>query len=122
MCAASFGGFPTIDCHRIENGRATTNVQPNANPAPAAPPNPNINANAMDCLSQFKLGYYFVVQNIHHRRYPVVDQERGIVWAHAIFDQGTVNSGILSTGERYTFPGFNRPSSIPGDGSLPDRK
>ena len=79
---------------------------------PAAPPNPNINAFSMDCMSQFKLGYYFVVQNIHNRRYPVVDQERGIVWAHAIFDQGTVNSGILSTGERYTFQGFNRPSSI----------
>lgn len=133
------GTYPfTEDCHRIENGAPTTNVQPNPNAAPAggrggaaggAPPaggrggagapaapttplNPNINANAMDCLSQFKLGYYFVVQNIHNRRYPVVDQERGIVWAHAVFDQGTVNSGILSTGERYTFNGFNRPSSI----------
>jgi hypothetical protein len=131
------GTYPfTDDCHRIENGAPTTNVQPNPNSpaagggrggagaggrggaagaapaAPTTPPNPNINAFSMDCMSQFKLGYYFVVQNIHHRRYPVVDQERGIVWAHAIFDQGTVNSGILSTGERYTFPGFNRPSSI----------
>jgi hypothetical protein len=128
------GTYPfTEDCHRIENGSPTTNVPPNPNAAaaggrgggaaavgrggapaapPTTPPNPNINAFAMDCMSQFKLGYYFVVQNIHHRRYPVVDQERGIVWAHAIFDQGTVNSGILSTGERYTFPSFNRPSSI----------
>jgi hypothetical protein len=125
------GTYPfTDDCHRIENGSPTTNVRPNPNAPPAAagvggrggaaaapatppvPPNPNINAFAMDCMSQFKLGYYFVVQNIHHRRYPVVDQERGIVWAHAIFDQGTVNSGILSTGERYTFNSFNRPSSI----------
>jgi len=134
------GTYPfTNDCHRIENGAPTTNVKPNPNGAPAGgrggaggagaapgagggrggapaaaatPPNPNINANAMDCLSQFKLGYYFVVQNIHDRRYPVVDQERGIVWSHAVFDQGTVNSGILSTGERYTFNGFNRPSSI----------
>jgi hypothetical protein len=131
------GTYPfTEDCHRIENGALTTNVKPNLNApppgaatggrggaaptaAPLNPPNPNINANAMDCLSQFKLGYYFVVQNIHDRRYPVVDQERGIVWAHAIFDQGTVNSGILSTRERYTFPGFNRPSSIQGDRSFP---
>jgi len=64
------------------------------------------------CLSQFKLGYYFVVQNIHDRRYPVVDQERGIVWSHAVFDQGTVNAGTLSDGRPYTFNGFNRPSSI----------
>jgi hypothetical protein len=66
----------------------------------------------MDCLSQFKLGYYFVVQNIHHRRYPVVDRERGVVWSHAVFDQGTVNEGTLSDGRKYAFKGFNRPSSI----------
>lgn len=102
------GTYPfTEDCHRIENGSATTNrpLPPNADPN-------GINAFSMDCLSQFELGYYFVVQNIHHRRYPVVDQERGIVWAHAIFDQGTVNEGVLSDGTPYRFNGFNRPSSI----------
>ena len=83
------GTYPfTNDCHRVENGSPTTNV-----PRPANEPPGTINAFAMDCLSQFKLGYYFVVQNIHDRRYPVVDQERGIVWAHVVFDQGTVNSG-----------------------------
>jgi hypothetical protein len=138
------GTYPfTNDCHRIENGAPTTNVQPNPTPAPAAgpratgqaagtpnppapqrgarggdvaaapPPNqPNINANAMDCLSQFKLGYYFIVTSIHGRRYPVVDQERGIVYAHSVFDQGTVNTGVLSDGTPWTFRGFNRPSSI----------
>ena len=39
-------------------------------------------------------------------------QERGIVWAHVVFDQGTVNSGTLSDGRPFTFRGFNRPSSI----------
>src|SRR5262245_38774692 len=102
------GTYPfTNDCHRIENGSPTTNVPRPANEAPGT-----INAFAMDCLSQFKLGYYFVVQNIHDRRYPVVDQERGVVWSHVVFDQGTVNSGVLSTGQPYTFRGFNRPSSI----------
>jgi hypothetical protein len=102
------GTYPfTNDCHRVENGAPTTNV-----PAPPNQPPDAINAFSMDCLSQFKLGYYFVVQKIHNRRYPVVDQERGIVWAHAIFDQGTVNQGTLSDGRPYTFRGFNRPSSI----------
>jgi hypothetical protein len=102
------GNYPfTNDCHRIENGAPTTNV-----PRPANQPPDAINAFSMDCLSQFKLGYYFVVQNIHHRRYPVVDRERGLVWSHAVFDQGTVNSGVLSDGRPYTFKGFNRPSSI----------
>lgn len=102
------GTYPfTSDCHRIENGSPTTNVPAPPNQAPDA-----INAFSMDCLSQFKLGYYFVVQSIHDRRYPVVDQERGIVWAHVVFDQGTVNQGVLSDGRPYTFRGFNRPSSI----------
>src|SRR3989441_10460453 len=102
------GTYPfTNDCHRIENGSPTTNV-----PRPANQPATDINAFSMDCLSQFKLGYYFVVQNIHDRRYPVVDQERGIVWSHVVFDQGTVNQGTLSDGRPYTFRGFNRPSSI----------
>jgi hypothetical protein len=102
------GTYPfTNDCHRIENGSPTTNAPRRAN----LPPNA-IDAFSMDCMSQFTLGYYFVVQAIHGRRYPVVDSERGVVWAHAVFDQGTVNTGVLSTGEKYTFQGFNRPGSI----------
>ena len=102
------GTYPfTNDCDRIENGSHTTNV-----PRPPNEPPDAINGFAMDCMAQFKLGYYFVVQNIHHRRYPVVDAERGVVWSHAVFDQGTVNSGTLSDGRKYTFRGFNRPSSI----------
>jgi hypothetical protein len=102
------GTYPfTNDCHRIENGAPTTNV-----PRPPNEPKDAVNGFAMDCMSQFKLGYYFVVQNIHHRRYPLVDSERGVVWSHAVFDQGTVNEGTLSDGRKYTFKGFNRPSSI----------
>jgi len=102
------GTYPfTNDCHRIENGAPTTNV-----PRPPNEPPDAINGFALDCLSQFKLGYYFVVQSIHHRRYPVVDMERGVVWSHAVFDQGTVNEGTLSDGRHYAFKGFNRPSSI----------
>jgi hypothetical protein len=102
------GTYPfTNDCHRIENGAPTTNVPKSANqPADA------IDLFSMDCLSQFRLGIYFVVQNIHSRRFLLVDRERGIVWAHAVFDQGTVSKGILSDGRPYEFPGFNRPSSI----------
>jgi hypothetical protein len=102
------GTYPfTNDCSRIENGSYTA-MAPKRNPPPAD----GIDAFSMDCMGQFKLGYYFVVQNIHHRRYPVVDQERGIVWAQVVFDQGTVNKGVLSDGRPYEFKGFNRPSSI----------
>jgi hypothetical protein len=102
------GTYPfTNDCHRIENGAPTTNV-----PRPPNEPPETINAFSMDCLSQFKLGYYFVVQAIHGRRYPLVDSERGVVFAHAVFDQGTVNAGVLSDGRKWVFKGFNRPGSI----------
>jgi hypothetical protein len=95
------GTYPfTNDCHRIENGSPTTNV-------------PNVEGPfALDCMGQFKMGYYFVVQAIHNRRYPLVDAERGVVWAHSVFDQGTVNSGTLSDGRAYSYRGFNRPGSI----------
>jgi hypothetical protein len=82
------GTYPfTTDCHRIENGAPTTNA-----PRPAGEKPGTINLFAMDCLSQFKMGLYYVVQNIHSRRYPLVDAERGVVWAHGVFDPGTVNS------------------------------
>jgi hypothetical protein len=102
------GTYPfTNDCHRIENGAPTTNVKP----APNAPTD-NISPFTMDCLTQFKKGLYYVVQSIHGRRYPLVDAERGVVWAHVVFDQGTVNSGVLSDGTKHSYRGFNRPSSI----------
>jgi hypothetical protein len=102
------GTYPfTNDCSRIENGSYTAMA-----PKRVPPPADGIDAFSMDCMAQFKLGYYFVVQSIHHRRYPVVDQERGIVWAHVVFDQGTVNKGVFSDGRPYEFKGFNRPSSI----------
>jgi hypothetical protein len=95
------GTYPfTPDCHRIENGSPTTNVPNTEGPF------------GMDCMGQFKMGYYFVVQAIHGRRYPLVDAERGIVWAHCVFDQGTVNAGTLSDGRAYSYRGFNRPGSI----------
>jgi hypothetical protein len=102
------GTYPfTTDCHRIENGSPTTNVPKPANAAPGA-----ISPFWFDCLTQFKMGLYYVVQNIHGRRYPLVDSERGIVWAHVVFDQGTVNQGVLADGTKHSYPGFNRPTSI----------
>jgi hypothetical protein len=102
------GTYPfTPDCHRIENGAPTTNVPRPPNEAPGT-----LNLFSMDCLSQFKMGLYYVVQKIHGRRYPLVDAERGVVWAHCVFDQGTVNEGVLSDGTKHKYNGFNRPGSI----------
>jgi hypothetical protein len=94
------------DCDRVENGIHTTN---NPTISPTAP----FNAFAMTCMQQFKSGYYAVVTRIHHRRYPLVDEERGVVWANVIFDQnGTVLNIHLTNGQDVSMKNFNRPSSL----------
>jgi hypothetical protein len=101
------GVYPFADdCDRMENGIHTTN---NATLSPNAP----FNAFAMTCMAQFKSGYYAIVTRIHHRRFPLVDEERGIVWAYVIFDQnGTVQTIHLTNGQDVSMKGFNRPSSL----------
>jgi hypothetical protein len=95
------------DCNRIENGMQTTNN-------PKISPNAPFNAFAMSCMAQFKSGYYAVVTRIHHRRFPIVDEERGVVWGCVIFDQnGTVHTIKLTNGQTVSMGNiFNRPSSL----------
>jgi hypothetical protein len=100
------GTYPFAeDCNRIENGFATTNN-----------PRPNVtgfDAFALGCKAQFESGFYAVVTRIHHRRYPLVDEERGVVWAYAIFDHaGTVPKVKLTDGREVDMKLFSRPSSI----------
>jgi hypothetical protein len=102
------GVYPFADdCDRMENGVHTTNN-------PTLSPNAAFNAFAMSCTAQFKSGYYAVVTRIHHRRFPLVDEERGIVWAYVIFDQnGTVHTIKLTNGQTVSMGNiFNRPSSL----------
>jgi hypothetical protein len=102
------GAYPFADdCNRIENGVQTTNN-------PKLSPNAPFNAFALGCLAQFRSGYYAVVTRIHHRRFPIVDQERGVVWGCVIFDQnGTVRTIHLTNGQTVSMSNiFNRPSSL----------
>ena len=123
------GTYPlTNDCHRIENGAPTTNVQPNPagrggaapggqvlrRPPPARAAAPVAAMRARPCSAgpaQHQCqchGLPVAVQTrllLHRPEHsqpplPVVDQERGIVYAYSVFDQGTVNSGVLSDGCR----------------------
>lgn len=102
------GVYPfTDDCNRIEDGVSTTN-----NPNLGTPIN-GFNAFALGCKAQFESGFYAVVTRIHHRRFPLVDEERGVVWACAIFDHSGTHSTVkLTDGREIPMRGFNRPSSI----------
>ena len=103
------GFYPfTDDCDRIENGSHTTNV------AGSKPTTPKFNYMGSDCKKQLESGYLGIVNNVHHRRFPLVDEERGVVWANCVFDMdGTVSQIKLNTGEVADMSSFaGRASSI----------
>ena len=104
------GFYPfTKDCDRLENGSHTTNV-PGSKPT-----TPNFNYMGSDCKTQLESGYLAIVNNVHHRRFPLVDEERGVVWANCVFDMdGTVTEiKLATTGEIANMSGFaGRASSI----------
>jgi hypothetical protein len=63
-------------CNRIENGLQTTNN-------PAQPLGPT---SALGCAEQFRLGVYRYDDRLRARRFPLVDEERGIVLASGFID------------------------------------
>ncbi len=81
----------TDDCDRIENGLQTTNV--NIEGYPIA---------AMGTADQFRLGQYIYDDRLRDRRYPLVDEEKGIVLAAGFIDHsGTVTDVVWTDGSRH---------------------
>jgi hypothetical protein len=66
----------TDDCNRVENGLLTTN-NPNI---------PNYDVAKMGCADQFRLGQYIYDDRLRDRRYPLVDEEKGVVLAAGFMD------------------------------------
>jgi hypothetical protein len=78
-------------CHRLENGFATTN-RPVGEDGRRGPAN-------MPCAEAFGLGYYREDTRFRDRRYPIVDEERGLVYAFTFFDHdATVREYQLTDG------------------------
>jgi hypothetical protein len=102
------GDYPFADdCIRIENGFRTTQVPPD----PAAGKTPYLEAfRALSAKQQFQTGYFRFVTRIRERRFPVIDEARGLVFAYAFFDHdGTVRDYALADGSRRK--GIERPFS-----------
>jgi len=90
------------DCQRRENGVQTTN-----NPQPNLAP-----ISALGCEEQFALGYYKFDNWIRARRYPLVDEEQGVVLAGGFIDHdGQTREYGLTNGETKT-GFFLRPHSF----------
>ena len=65
------------DCQRVENGVQTTNNPEFATIVPVA---------ALGCEEQFKMGNYRYDDRLRGRRFPLVDEERGLVLTAGFID------------------------------------
>ncbi len=64
------------DCNRVENGVQTTNN----------PDFPMIPSTRLGCEEQFRLGIYRYDDRLRARRFPLIDEERGLVLAFGFID------------------------------------
>lgn len=71
----------TKTCERWENGNHTTNQKPNPNIKEGG-----IDILCMSCEEQQKSGWFAFVTEIRNRRFPIVDEERGLVMSFGYFD------------------------------------
>ena len=84
------------DCHRIENGMATTN-------RPLADPKAERGPLNMGCREAFGLGYYREDTRMRGMRFLAVDEERGLVLVNGFFDHdAAVRSYTLNDGRKVT--------------------
>jgi len=89
-------------CERYENGILTTN-----NPAKTLGP-----VTALGCEAQFKLGAYRFDDRVRGRRFPLVDEERGLVLAMGFIDHtGKLGPFKLTDGSTEQSP-LRRPHSF----------
>jgi hypothetical protein len=89
-------------CDRVENGLQTTN-----NPA-----KPLGEMTALGCAEQFKLGNYRYDDRLRARRFPLVDEERGLVLGMAFIDHsGRLGTYKLTDGRTAESP-IRRPHSF----------
>ena len=90
------------ECNRTENGLQTTNN-------PAKPLGP---LSALGCEAQFALGQYRYDDRIRARRFPLVDEERGLVLAAGFIDhEGRLGDYTLADGSKAQSP-IRRPHSF----------
>ena len=86
-------------CNRIENGTQTTNL-PTRRPG-----REGFDVLMLGCEAQQRSGFYTFVTSIRNRRFPIVDQERGLVMAFGYFEHtGAVKDLHLTNGDTVASP------------------
>ena len=93
------------DCSRLENGISTT-------AATAGGGGGNAASIAAGCEAQFKLGIYRINKRVRERRYPIIDEERGVVVASGFFDHANWFDEYTLTDGRKMKTALKWPNSI----------
>jgi hypothetical protein len=92
-----------VDCNRVENGVQTTHDPEFAKIVPVS---------ALGCEAQFKMGNYRYDDRLRGRRFPMVDEERGLVLAFGFIDHsGRLAEYQLTDGRTVRSP-VRRPHSF----------
>ena len=91
------------DCNRVENGVQTTRNPEFAKIVPVS---------ALGCEEQFRMGNYRYDDDLRARRFPLVDEERGLVLAFGFIDHsGRLDDYQLTDGRTVKSP-VRRPHSF----------
>ncbi|WP_028641475.1 hypothetical protein [Novosphingobium acidiphilum] len=91
------------DCQRVENGVQTTNNPEFAKIVPVS---------ALGCEAQFRMGNYRYDDELRARRFPLVDEDRGLVLAFGFIDHsGRLDTYQLTDGRTVKSP-VRRPHSF----------
>lgn len=90
-------------CQRREDGSVTAN---SSDPKAAA-------MQKLGCKAQFDTGFSVMVSKVRDRRYPIVDVERGLVYAEVFFDHNGTVASFKMDGKDVAVPAdFRRPKSF----------
>lgn len=95
------------ECARLENGISTTAAAPSAGGGGG-----NAAAIAQGCEAQFKLGIYRINKRVRERRFPLIDEERGIVVATGFFDHANAFDSYKLTNGSTMKTALKWPNSI----------
>jgi hypothetical protein len=96
------------DCGRLENGISTTSGKGGGMSGGGG----NASSIAQGCEAQFKLGIYRINKRVRERRYPLIDEERGIVVASGFFDHANGFDRYTLTDGREMKTALKWPNSI----------
>ncbi len=101
--------FFADDCYRLESGIQTTGGPHPAPPMPGAANRKGPDLSKMGCKQGFATGYFQMVTRIRDRRFPIVDEEKGVAFTFAFFDHNAQKQDFVLTDGTVLHGGLQAP-------------